>query len=81
MTKYAYIVNNGEILKLYDLASGYLGDMPVARTKMDDYDHVRNVYSAECLLNNIEAIGTVRISTVTRETEQYIDNHREDLIP
>ena len=80
MTKYAYIVNNGEILKLYDLASGYLGEMPIAKTKMDDDDHVRNVYSAECLLNDIETFGTVRVSTVTPNTEQYIDYHRKDIL-
>lgn len=80
MTTYAYIINKGEILKLYDLGSGYLGEMPIAKTKMDEYDRVRNVYSAECLLNDIEVIGTVQISTVTRETEQYMDQHRKNLM-
>jgi len=81
VTKYAFISNkNGDILKVYDLASGYLGEMPIAKTKLWDDDHVRNLYSAECLLNDIEVFGKVRVITVTAETEQYIDYHRKDLI-
>lgn len=34
MTKYAYISNNDGILKVYDLGSGYLGEMPIAKIKM-----------------------------------------------
>ena len=67
--------------KLYDLGSGYLGEMPIAKVKLSEADEWRPVYSAECLLIDIEKEGEdFKVSPVDRQRAEYADNHREELI-
>ena len=67
--------------KLYDLGSGYLGEMPIAKVKLSETDEWRPVYSAECLLIDIEKEGEdFKVSPIDRQRAEYADTHREDLI-
>jgi len=67
--------------KLYDLGSGYLGEMPIAKVKLSETDEWRPVYSAECLLIDIEKEGEdFKVSPIDRQRAEYADAHREDLI-
>ena len=70
-----------EVGKLYDLGSGYLGEMPIAKVKLSEGDEWRLVYSAECLLIDIEKEGEAfKVSPIDRQRVEYADTHREDLI-
>ena len=67
-------------IKLYDLGSGYLGEMPIARVKLYEGDRWHPVYSAECLLNDIEKADEFHVGRVGKEMSDYAETHREDLI-
>lgn len=66
--------------KLYDLGSGYLGEMPIAKVKLYEGDRWHPVYSAECLLIDIEKEGDFRVGKVSKEKNDYAETHREELI-
>ncbi len=66
--------------KLYDLGSGYLGEMPIAKVQLCEGDKWHPVYSAECLLIDIEKSSDFRVSRLNRSESEYAYTHREDLI-
>ena len=75
----AYLGDMIEIKKVYDLASGYLGEMPIATIKLADGKKYR-VYSAECLLNDIEREKNVHVMLFTDDVAQFADENRKDVI-
>ena len=75
MTGVRYVTAGGVY---YDLASGYLGVMPIAYFKCGSQK--TKIFSAEALLNDIERYDGIRINHATEQEVSLIESTRKELI-
>ncbi len=82
MTHYAIATtNDGKFRRIYDMADGDLENFPIATCKLEGEDPDRRfgIYSAECLLNDIEVHKVLHVSMVVPEVAKFIEATRKEL--
>lgn len=75
MSRYAIATNAQGFRRIYDMTDGDLENFPIATCKLEGEDPNRRfgIYSAECLLNDIEAHKSLFVSMVVEEVERFIE--------
>ena len=75
MSRYAIATNAQGFRRIYDMTDGDLENFPIATCMLEGEDSKRRfgIYSAECLLNDIEVYKVLYVSMVVEEVERFIE--------
>lgn len=75
MSRYAIATNAQGFRRIYDMTDGDLENFPIATCMLEGEDPKRRfgIYSAECLLNDIEVYKVLYVSMVVEEVERFIE--------
>ena len=78
---YAIATNADGFRRIYDMTDGDLENFPIATCKLEGEDPDRRfgIYSAECLLNDIEIHKVLYVSMVPDEVERFIEATRKEV--
>ncbi len=81
MTHYAIATNAEGFRRIYDMTDGDLGNFPIATCMLEGEDPERRfgIYSAECLLNDIEVYKVLHVSMAVPEVAKFIEATRKEL--
>lgn len=83
MSNYYAIATNAEgFRRIYDMTDGDPRNFPIATCKLEGEDPHRRfgIYSAECLLTDIEVCKVLHVSMVPAEVERYIEATRKEVV-
>ena len=75
MSRYAIATNARGFRRIYDMTDGDLENFPIATCMLEGEDPKRRfgIYSAECLLNDIEVYKVLYVSMAVEEVERFIE--------
>ena len=75
MSRYAIATNAQGFRRIYDMTDGDLENFPIATCMLEGEDPKRRfgIYSAECLLNDIEVYKVLYVSMAVEEVERFIE--------
>lgn len=81
MSRYAIATNAQGFRRIYDMTDGDLENFPIATCMLEGEDPKRRfgIYSAECLLNDIEVYKVLYVSMAVEEVERFIENTRKEV--
>ena len=81
MSRYAIATNAQGFRRIYDMTDGNLENFPIATCMLEGEDPHRRfgIYSAECLLDDIEVHKSLFVGMAPEEVDRFIENTRKEV--